>query len=337
MSSIYDQYHSDKNINHLYNYMNTILEKKTGINILQNIEYFNYFSNYLREHFVKSEKSTLQELNHELLEKTLVEIYRKIISSQKKEIILENSHIIESNNKENIESDNKEVIESDNKEVIDKFNNYVNDRNIKLKETSIESLNKETSIESLNKETSFIFSSFNRLQDNNSTRFNYKINNNNNLSKFSKLIIPIEKIVLFSSPLINLNIIELDMNISLILDKTYNLNNYNYGEYIPLNDININKQSDILSIKINSIYNSIDYENDILKGVYDNNKKNIIVNELVDINENDIINIFNENKKIYTEVISLENNNINIEDNNLEDKENFKIINMNLQNILIFN
>jgi len=127
------------------------------------------------------------------------------------------------------------------------------------------------------------------------------------------------------------------MNISLILDKTYNLNNYNYGEYIPLNDININKQSDILSIKINSIYNSIDYENDILKGVYDNNKKNIIVNELVDINENDIINIFNENKKIYTEVISLENNNINIEDNNLEDKENFKIINMNLQNILIFN
>jgi len=334
MSSIYDQYHSDKNINHLYNYMNTILEKKTDISILNNIDYFNYFSNYLREHFIKSEKTTITELNHELIQVTLVEIYKKIVHSKKIEESknkIEEMPIIE-------EEKDDIVIKTDNSEVINKFNSYMLDRNEQVNEPVNEQVNEQVND---NKEI-IVYSSFNRLKDINSTRFNYTLNNNSKqIHKFIKLVIPIEKILLFSSPIIKLNISELELDILLSLDKTYSLSGYNYAEYIPLETININKNPEKLSVKIKNIYENIEYENDILNGIYDKNNNKINL-EIVDINQDDIINISNDkNINFFTEVditpITSGPLGLIMDNSDIGDKEKLNIINMNLQNIIIFN
>jgi hypothetical protein len=368
MSSIYDQYHSDKNINHLYNYMNTILEKKTDISILQNIEYFNYFSNFLREHFLNSEKTTLQELNHELIQITLVEIYTKIVISKKKEES-NNSPMVIIKEEDNIENLKNNTNKIDNSEILEKFNSIMIDRkipqaidtniqvkennnpnevdeNIQVKEndTNIQVKENDTNIQVKENDTNIqqnkiMYSSFNRIKEQNSTRFNYKINNQfKQISKFTKLIIPIEKILLFTSPIIKLNISELDLDILLSLNKTYSLSGYNYGEYIPLETININKNPDRLSVKINNIYENIEYENDILNGIYDKNQNRIDL-EIVDINQDDIINISNDkNINIFTEVdITPSTSGLIMNNSDIDDKEKLDIINMNLQNIIIFN
>ena len=349
MSSIYDQYHSDRNINHLYNYMNTILEKKTDISILHNIEYFNYFSNFLREHFLNSEKTTLQELNHELIQITLVEIYKKIVISKKKEES-NNSPMAIIKEEDNIENLKNNTNKIDNSEILEKFNSIMIDRkippgidtNIQVKENDPNEVDENIQVKENDTnihQNKIMYSSFNRIKEENSTRFNYKINNQfKQISKFTKLIIPIEKILLFTSPIIKLNISELDLDILLSLNKTYCLSGYNYGEYIPLEIININKNPDRLSVKINNIYENIEYENDILNGIYNKNQNRIDL-EIVDINQDDIINISNDkNINIFTEVdISPSTSGLIMDNSDIEDKENLNIINMNLQNIIIFN
>ena len=67
MTSLYDQFHSQKNINHMYNLINDLIQERIGKSIKDNMQYFTYYNNKLREIFIESEETDLIGLNKELL------------------------------------------------------------------------------------------------------------------------------------------------------------------------------------------------------------------------------------------------------------------------------
>ena len=70
-TSLYDQFHSDKNIDHVFKLLNDLIEKQTGETIINDINHSNYYRNSLRDIFVESEKDTLEGLNREVLSHNL--------------------------------------------------------------------------------------------------------------------------------------------------------------------------------------------------------------------------------------------------------------------------
>ena len=66
-TSLYDQFHSDTNIDHVFNILNDLIHKQTGETIKNDINHSNYYRNSLRDIFVKSDKDTLEGLNREVL------------------------------------------------------------------------------------------------------------------------------------------------------------------------------------------------------------------------------------------------------------------------------
>ena len=47
MTSLYDQFHSQKNINHIYNLIDDLIQQKIGKSIKDNMQYFTYYNNKL--------------------------------------------------------------------------------------------------------------------------------------------------------------------------------------------------------------------------------------------------------------------------------------------------
>ena len=66
-TSLYDQFHSDTNINHVFKLLNDLIQKQTGQSIINNINYSNYYRNSLRDIFVQSDKDTMEGLNRDVL------------------------------------------------------------------------------------------------------------------------------------------------------------------------------------------------------------------------------------------------------------------------------
>ena len=78
MSSLYDKYHSDNNINHLYQLLDDLIKKNTDTSILNNMDYFNYFNNKLREIFIQTRSTDLPTINKEVLKSVLGYFLRDI-------------------------------------------------------------------------------------------------------------------------------------------------------------------------------------------------------------------------------------------------------------------
>ena len=66
-TSLYDQFHSDTNIDHVFNLLNDLIQKQTRETIKNDINHSNYYRNSLRDIFVESDKDTLEGLNREVL------------------------------------------------------------------------------------------------------------------------------------------------------------------------------------------------------------------------------------------------------------------------------
>jgi len=66
-TSLYDQFHSDTNIDHVFKLLNDLIQKQTGKTIQNDINHSNYYRNSLRDIFVESDKDTLEGLNREVL------------------------------------------------------------------------------------------------------------------------------------------------------------------------------------------------------------------------------------------------------------------------------
>ena len=140
-----------------------------------------------------------------------------------------------------------------------------------------------------------------------SSRYNYVFNlNNNNIdisdnSQIYKLIIPLEDNYIFDHSIICLSIKELDLDISLELEKELDNNHRTYGVYKPIEAHRFSKpESELITIKITDITNT-EYANyDII-----NVTKLEIVEDTIIINVNSSKDIMKED---YFKVLNLSTN-----------------------------
>ena len=166
-----------------------------------------------------------------------------------------------------------------------------------------------------------------------SNRFDYNIKCERNITHLERLIIPIENTLHFALPMLKFKIPEMNIDTNLYLQETYNLNNYSYGIYIPNDDLVLNKINDNMNIQICSIYDNEDkIENDIIECEFVEDK--LKPKNIDDFKVNDIISI---NSKHFTKIIDIVDDSLVLEKNpSLELEESIYIMNMNLQNTLVF-
>ena len=307
MTSLYDQYHSEKNIDHIYNLLDDLIQKNNGnISIKADIEFKNYYLKKLRDIFIESDSDNLTDLNRELLKHHIVYYKNKndTIKSQNivRNTLVRNTPILNKPNIETNTDDNTDVkvqfneylkmrelpemipqiIKIDDKEIpkgeIPKgemsFDDMMNSMNtqkdkILVDIPAIPTIPAIPSIPSIEKKDYVTLTSANRT-DIMSNRYNYNIKCDKNIKMLERLIIPIENTLHFTSPILKFKIAESNIDINLYLRDTYNLNNYTYGVYIPEKDIIINKINDNMNIQICSIYGNI-------KDIQDNEIENDII------------------------------------------------------------
>ena len=361
MTSLYDQYHSEKNIDHIYNLLDDLIQKNNGnISIKADIEFKNYYLKQLREIFIKSESDNLTDLNRELLKHHIL-YYKNKNDNIKSQNIVRNTPILNKPNIEKNTDDNTDVkvqfdeylkmrelpemtprkIDKDVKEELS-FNDMMRDMNTQppqkeeIKPNILPKILEEPDIEKpidkpkRNKDY-VTLTSANRT-DIMSNRYNYNIKCDKDIKQLERLIIPIENTLHFTSPILKFKIVESNIDINLYLKDTYKLNNYTYGVYIPENEIELNKINDNMNIQICSFYGNIEIENDIIECEILEDKfkpKNI-----VDFKKGDFISI---NSKYFTKIIDIIEDELLLENIPLlESEESIYIMNMNLQNTLVF-
>lgn len=66
-TSLYDQYHSQKNITHIYDLIDTLVKRKTSKSIKNDQNNYNIYNKNLKTIFIESENDTLEKLNRELI------------------------------------------------------------------------------------------------------------------------------------------------------------------------------------------------------------------------------------------------------------------------------
>ena len=165
-----------------------------------------------------------------------------------------------------------------------------------------------------------------------SNRFDYNIKCERNITHLERLIIPIENTLHFALPMLKFKIPEMNIDTNLYLQKTYNLNNYSYGIYIPNDDLVLNKINDNINIQICSIYGDTKIKNDIIECEFVEDK--LKPKNIEDFKVNDIISI---NSKHFTKIIDIVEDSLVLEKlPSLESEESIYIMNMNLQNTLVF-
>jgi len=395
MTSLYDQFHSQKNINHMYNLINDLIQERIGKSIKDDMQYFTYYNNKLREIFIESEETDLIGLNKELLGHHL-KYFIEELKDSKESNIQANNHIL---NTPRVEEPKKEIQDDSNLDVMSQFNEYIQQRDIpqrnipqkdipsdnKKKEVSFDDMindmnvSKESNIKPIIQELviqepviqepiikeepikeTVTFTSANRI-DIESNRFDYRVKCEKKINKLEKLIIPIEQSIHFAIPILNLKIKEFGLDTNIYLKDTYKLNNYTYGIYEPDDSVKIN--SDIqkeLTIEILSIYDDSKYNNDILECKIEEDI--VILDDVEDFKINDIVSI---NSKEFVKIVEIEEGKLKLEnkpevidnipevidnipevidnipeviDNipEVEEKDKIYIMNMNLQNTLVF-
>ena len=388
MTSLYDQFHSQKNINHMYNLINDLIQERIGKSIKDDMQYFTYYNNKLREIFIESEETDLIGLNKELLGHHL-KYFIEELKDSKESNIQANNHIL---NTPRVEEPKKEIQDDSNSDVMSQFNEYIQQRDIpqrnipqkdipsdnKKKEVSFDDMindmnvSKESNIKPIIQELviqepviqepiikeepikeTVTFTSANRI-DIESNRFDYRVKCEKKINKLEKLIIPIEQSIHFAIPILNLKIKEFGLDTNIYLKDTYKLNNYTYGIYEPDDSVKIN--SDIqkeLTIEILSIYDDSKYNNDILECKIEEDI--VILDDVEDFKINDIVSI---NSKEFVKIVEIEEGKLKLEnkpevidnipevidnipeviDNipEVEEKDKIYIMNMNLQNTLVF-
>ena len=334
MSSLYDQFFSNINIDHIYNILSDLIIKQYSYDIKIDNRNLDIFKTKMNKIFTNTQQINLNEINKELLTE-MINYFQQQQHQQQQQFIQEND---------------KKKEDKDDKDIMDEYNKLMSQRNTlkinyenkdenkdKKIEPNINYENKDEKIESKKKiKKKIIISSKDRINKD-SNRFKYKVEYpKSKITELNSLIIPLEDSIHFTNPILKINIEELDLDLLLTCDKILEINNYKYGIYKPEKHT-INKKSDILTISIESIYGIEEYESDIINVIL-NNENNII--ELEDLNDfkvNDILILSSIDVVEFSKIKEINKNEIkldNIINFNKDDK--FSVINSNLQNTLIF-
>ena len=373
MTSLYNQYHSDKNLNHIYNLINDLIEKNHNNNILNDTEFKNYYMNQCRDIFINSKSDNLVDLNRETIKHHLLYYHNSnntSIKSKSTEIksietkttplkleINDNNNDVSKSFDEYLKSRDlpkmipnipdtprpikDKVVNFNDSPVVKNIDNDLSfdDMMNDITKVSDNKPNITQSIENINIETPKKNKNYITLTSANRTgimsnRFDYNIKCERNITHLERLIIPIENTLHFALPMLKFKIPEMNIDTNLYLQKTYNLNNYSYGIYIPNDDLVLNKINDNINIQICSIYGNDDTKivNDIIECEFVEDK--LKPKNIEDFKVNDIISI---NSKHFTKIIDIVEDSLVLEKlPSLESEESIYIMNMNLQNTLVF-
>lgn len=168
-------------------------------------------------------------------------------------------------------------------------------------------------------------SSGNKLEGN---RYNYKIRINKNIKKINKIIIPIEDNEIFINNTLNIVIPELNIDTICFCSDIKTIKNRDYATYI-INSPCFLDNIDTISILIKgTIYNTNDYS-DIIE-IYKKDDENII-----DKNYNIIVGdmLKSSDDNLY-KVVDINDDKITL--NKSFDVDKLEFINLNIQNIIIY-
>ena len=326
MTSLYDKYHSEKNIMHMYNLLKDIVYN--NIDRKLNDDDYNTYRNILSETFIKTDQSNIININKELLNNCL-QIFMNTETEEPKISTISKSF---SNFKSsNISLNNKNPIENRSSELTPSIDNRSSGLPPSI---DINAPPPSIHIHETDYKKTIILSSNNRNRE--SSRFNYTLNQDiDTITNFDKLIIPIECTSHFVSPVLRISIPELSIDTILTLKDTNKLNNYIYGTYIPDDKlINNNETINRFNISINGLHDVVQYESDIYGCILN---KNIITGDFDkgDFKINDIVQLDSNGEYYYSKIINITDTSIEIEDE-YEFSEIY-LLNMNLQNMLFFN
>ena len=326
MTSLYDKYHSEKNIMHMYNLLKDIVYN--NIDRKLNDDDYNTYRNILSETFIKTDQSNIININKELLNNCL-QIFMNTETEEPKISTISKSF---SNFKSsNISLNNKNPIENRSSELPPSIDNRSSGLPPSI---DINAPPPSIHIHETDYKKTIILSSNNRNRE--SSRFNYTLNQDiDTITNFDKLIIPIECTSHFVSPVLRISIPELSIDTILTLKDTNKLNNYIYGTYIPDDKlINNNETINRFNISINGLHDVVQYESDIYGCILN---KNIITGDFDkgDFKINDIVQLDSNGEYYYSKIINITDTSIEIEDE-YEFSEIY-LLNMNLQNMLFFN
>jgi hypothetical protein len=363
MTSLYDQYHSKKNTEHIYNLINDLI-KKNNNDISIDSDFKQYYTEKMRELFITSKADNLSDLNRELIKHHIMYYKNNYTdknnhTNEKKSIPLKSKVDLDNNNDVKISFDNylkdrdltsvksiKKNVKfndipnikpidklSDDKLSFDDMMNNVNKPIIKqVIEPVVEPVAKQVIEHVVEPAKNYITITSANRTDIDSSRFHYNIKSDSNIKGLERLILPIENTLHFAQPVLKFKIPEMNIDTNLYLHKTYKLNNYTYGVYLPNDDLVLNKINDNINIEICSIYGDVDIENDIIEcELIEEKLKPKNINHF---KKDDIISI---NSKHFTKIIDIVEDTLILEKMPIfELEEKIYIMNMNLQNTLVF-
>ena len=331
--SLYDKYHSDINMNYMYDLISQIINKDTGEDISNNGEFKKIFSDNAKQIFNEVNSDVLEEINKVLLDKhilqftNLIQLKKPVVQALDENVNMTDRYndLIQSRNIPLMETkDNSE--QTNNLEPLNNGNPFLslqqtNPDNVNpveklpiIEEESpvselIEDIHSTPkSIDSISEPIKYpqykvISSKRSNIQ---SSRFHYIYNllkNNiksSELKHISKIVIPVEENYIFSSPILFLQIKELNFSSSFELDHIIDDDKKKYGYYKSLEDNTIELNTDIEKITIDI--------RDVSETRYDK----------IDIAKVNVIEIKDSEIKFTC---------TNIEENNYSEGEYIKIIN----------
>lgn len=316
-TSLYDQYHSEKNTTHIYNLIDTLVKNKTGISIKNERNNFNIYQNNLRDIFIKSENDTLEKLNRELILHNVQYFVNNIQSKQSPPVLPrrnlnEPMRTTELSELPKLPEKNDDLPEMSFEDLINKRNsdipNTAPSQSNDTKQTEISRLSNDTSemsfLDLIDKkttdivkpvitnvpedETSITISSMNRL-DERSNRFNYQVELKEPVKRLNRVILPIESNIYFSLPILKLTIPEFKYETDIICERTYIFNHRKMGIYIPLNRDVDYVETETVTIVLSNRFNQSIIEPDIVDVEVVDNKIQLDRKDLYQIG--DIVNI----------------------------------------------
>lgn len=278
--SLYDKYHSDVNMNYMYNILSQIINKNIKVDISDNNEYKKIFMENAKTIFKEVNSDEITDINKVLLDKHIIEFTQKLQQSNVEDNV-------------NIQDRYNDLIQSRNLPLVENNKNEEKDNPFKnIKSNILETITespvsiKEEVIDNLEEDILPKYKiSSNKRSNIQSSRFNYTYNLHKNdikSSKFkfiSKVVIPIEENYIFSSPILFLKIKELKLECSLELDHIMDENGKKYGYYKSLEDHEINCNTDLEKITIDI--------RDITETRYENT--DIAKVNIIEIEEKDIV------------------------------------------------
>ena len=263
--SLYDKYHSDININYMYDLLSNILKKETGEDITNNDELKNIFTQNSKQIFNEVNTDEITVINKILLDKHINE-FGKMIQVKKP------SSLSVINENESLDNKYNELMQSRNIPLNDTNNEFMPENNPfkDIKTNTITEVNEDKPLDSSIKEI-FLDSPIKEIKESSlinenenipnpeykvlsskrsniqSSRYNYSYNlakNNiksSEIKTVSKIMIPLEDNYIFSLPILFLKIKELDVDLTFHLDNVIETNQRKFGYYKALENTEINK------------------------------------------------------------------------------------------------